>query len=136
MFLAVVLTSVVMFMVGAAWYMGLFAKPWGEMFGFDKLSKAEQAKQRKEMGPWMGLQVVVTVLMAWGLATLIRATPDLSPYLVAFWLWLGIVVPTQVSAVIFGGVDAKWIPRRIAIMTGEALVRLLVAAWVLSMFSL
>ena len=41
-YMAVLVAAVVMFAIGALWYMVLFAKQWGEMFGFDKLSKKEQ----------------------------------------------------------------------------------------------
>jgi hypothetical protein len=131
--LAVVVATVAMFAVGAAWYMGLFAKQWGEMFGFDKLSKAKQKEMQKQMGPYYFMQLAVTVLSAIVLAKLIALLPGQSVYAIAFMVWAGFVLPAQVSAVIFGGVDAKWIPRRIGIMASEALVRLMVAAWVISM---
>jgi hypothetical protein len=130
---AVAIATVAMFAVGAVWYMGLFAKQWGEMFGFDKLSKAKQKEMQKEMGPYMGVQAVVTFLSALVLAKLIAMLPGYSVYTVAFLVWAGFVFPTQVSAVIFGGVESKWIPRRIGIMASEALVHLMVAAWVISM---
>jgi hypothetical protein len=46
-------------------------------------------------------------------------------------VWLGFVVPAQVSAVIFGGTEGKYVVQKIAIMASEAVVRLMVAAWVL-----
>lgn len=130
---AVVAATVAMFAVGAAWYMGLFAKQWGEMFGFDKLSKAKQQEMQKQMGPFYALQMGVTLLSALMLAKLISLLPGYSVYSIAFLVWAGFVLPAQVSAVIFGGVESKWIPRRIGIMASEALVHLMVAAWVISM---
>jgi hypothetical protein len=121
---AVLLATVAQFVVGAIWYMALFAKPWGEMFGFDKLSKTEQKAMAAKMGPFYGLQIAVTLLTSYVLAHFVAAFPQASAYGIAFWLWLGFVVPTQVSAVIFGGVDPKWIPRRIGIMAFGSL------AWV------
>lgn len=125
---AVLVATVAQFAVGALWYMGLFAKQWGEMFGFDKLSKAKQKEMQAQMGPYYVLQVLVTLVTSYVLAHFIAAYPDTSEYKLAFWLWLGFVVPTQVSAVIFGGVDAKWIPRRIAIMASGSLACLLAAS--------
>lgn len=129
---AVAAATVAMFAVGAVWYMGLFAKQWGEMFGFDKLDKKTQDKMRKQMGPFYGLQLLVTVLSAAVLTKLIVLLPGYSVYALAFLLWLGLVLPTQVSGVIFGGVEPKWIPRRIMIMAGEALAHLFVAAFVIA----
>ena len=118
-FVAVVAATVTMFLVGAIWYMGLFAKQWGEMFGFDKLSKAKQKEMQKQMGPYYIVQLAVTVLSAIVLTKLINMLPGTSVYSIAFMVWAGFVLPSQVSAVIFGGVDSKWIPRRIGIMTNN-----------------
>lgn len=130
----VVVATIAMFIVGALWYMVVFPKQWGEMFDFDKLSKAEQKKMQAQMGPYYLLQLLVTAVTAFVLALFLAFIPEESPYILAFWLWLGFVVPTQVSAVIFGGVDAKWIPRRIGIMAGGSLLPIMVAAFVLELF--
>jgi hypothetical protein len=129
---AVLPATVVQFVVGAVWYMPLFGKLWGEMFGFDKLSKKEQQALQSKMGPFYGLQLFVTLLTSFVLAHFIAAFPEYSAYKLAAWIWLGFVVPTQVSAVVFGGVESKWIPRRLGIMAGGSLACLTAAAWVLS----
>lgn len=132
--MAVLAATLVQFVVGAVWYMVIFPKQWGEMFGFDKLSKEKQKEMQAQMGPYYGLQLLVTALSAYVLVYLTTVLPEASTYAVAFWVWLGFVVPTQVSAVIFGGVDAKWIPRRIGIMASGTLACLLAAAWVITLF--
>lgn len=58
-FWAVIAATVVMFAIGAFWYMVPFGKTWGKIHGFDKLSKKEQERQQKAMGPWYGAQLVV-----------------------------------------------------------------------------
>lgn len=130
----VLLATAVQFAVGAVWYMWLFARPWGTMFGFDKLSKAKQKELQSQMGPYYVLQVLVTLLTSYVLAHFVGTYPDVSIYTLVFWLWLGFVVPTQVSAVLFGGVEPKWIPRRIGIMAGGSLACLLAAATVFTQF--
>lgn len=132
-FWAVVVATVTMFIVGAVWYMAIFAKQWGEMFGFDKLSKKQQKEMQSQMGPFYMIQILVTIFSAFTLAKLIALLPNYSVYSVAVLVWFGFVLPAIVSGVIFGGVEAKWIPRRISIMAGEALVHLLAAAWVISL---
>lgn len=128
---AVLLATLAMFAIGAVWYTLIFAKQWGEMFGFDKLSKKEQDAMRKAMAPQMVLQLVVTALSALALAKLIALAPDYSVYKLAAVVWFGIVTPVIVSSVIFGGVEAKWIKRRISIMSFEALAHLMAAAWII-----
>ncbi|MCA9348898.1 DUF1761 domain-containing protein [Candidatus Saccharibacteria bacterium] len=130
---AVLLATGLMYVIGAIWYMVLFAKQWGEMFGFDKLSKAKQKEMQKQMMPMMLLQLIVTALSAFALAKLIALAPDYSVYKLAVCVWLGFSLPTIVSSVIFGGVEAKWIQRRITIMSTESLAHILAAAWLIGL---
>ena len=46
----------------------------------------------------------------------------------AGFFWIGFIVPTQVSAVIFGGTEKKWIVKKIAVQAGVALLCLEAAA--------
>lgn len=115
-FWAVAVATVAQFVVGGVWYMLFFAKQWGEIHGFDKLSEKQQKVMQAKMGPFYGAQVLVTILTAYILAHFLVALPSENAYKLAFWLWLGFVVPTQVSAVIFGGTEPKWIVRKLAIM--------------------
>lgn len=86
------------------------------------------------MGPTYGAQLVVTIISAFVLAHFIIELPDVAFYELAFWLWLGFVMPAQVSAVLFSRTKNDMKAVQIAIMSGEALVRLLLAAWVISLF--
>ncbi len=132
---AVLAATVAMFGVGAFWYMVPFQRLWGKIHGFDKLSKKEQDELMKGMGATYGVQLLVTFISAFVLVHFITTNPSIEFYKIAFWVWLGFVFPAQVSAVLFGGgVDRKYQVTKVAIMSGEALVRLLVAAWVISLF--
>ena len=132
--IAVLLATVTMFAIGAFWYMVPFGKIWGKIHGFDKLSKKKQDEMQKQMGPWYGLQLVLTVLSAFVLALLISLMPDQSPYAVAALVWLGFVVPTEASSMIFGGAPEGYVWHKIGISTAESLLHLLAAAWVISLF--
>lgn len=131
---AALAATVVMFMIGGFWYAVPFGKFWGKIHGFEKLSKAKQEEMQKAMGPWYGLQLVVTLISAYVLAVLIGLLPEQSPYLVAFLVWLGFVLPTEVSAMIFGGAPDGYVWHKIGISVTEALLHLLAAAWVISLF--
>ena len=130
-YLAVALATIVQFAVGGAWYMSLFAKAWGEIHGFDKLSKAEQKEKQSHMMPYMVAQVVITALTTFVLAKFIIMLPSESVYKLAVLSWIGFVVPTQVAAVMFGGTEPKWIAKKVAIMSAGSLACLLVGSLIL-----
>lgn len=131
---AVLVAAVAMFLVGGFWYMVPFGRAWGEIHGFDKLSKKEQKEMQAKVAPLYGAQMVVTIISAWVLAFFLAALPNTAWYVVAFALWLGFIVPTEVSAVIFGGTEPKWVVSKIAISIGGSLACTLVGAWVISLF--
>ena len=133
--LAVLLAAVGQFAFGALWYTVLFGNLWGKMHGFDKLPKAKQQEMMKDMNVIYGLQFLVTVISVLALAKLIAIVPGYSAYTLAFWLWLGFMVPCNVSAVLFGGTDQKWIASKIAVMCGAHVGYLLVAVYILSLFA-
>ena len=129
---AVVVASVLQFIVGAIWYMPLFGKLWGKIHGFETQTPETQEKMKKGMMPLLAVQFVVTVVTTFVFALLLGGFPaDWNIYGLAFFFWLGFVVPTQVSAVIFGGIQPQWIVPKIAVMAGGSLICLEVAAAVL-----
>ena len=133
-YLAIVLATVAEFAVGAIWYTPIFGKVWGKIHGFDTRSKEEQQKMMKSMGPLLAVQLVVTLVTTVVLAIFIAALPsNWNVYGMAGFFWLGFVVPTQVSAVVFGGTEPKWVVKKIAIMAGASFLCLMVAAAILHM---
>lgn len=132
--LAVIAATAAMFAAGAVWYMAFFSKQWGEIHGFEKLSKKEQKDMQAQMGPYYGAQLGVTFISAWVLALFMGLLPEVEFYQLAFFLWLGFIVPTEVSSVIFGGTETKWITSKITISIGGSLVCTLLGAYVISLF--
>jgi uncharacterized membrane protein len=134
-FLAIVLATAVQFICGGVWYSFLFGKLWGRIHGFDKLSKSVQQKMMSEMGVYYVAQLVVTVITSVVLSVFITNLPSgISPFVMTGLLWLGFVVPAQVSAVIFGGTDKQWIVKKIAVQAGASFACLQLATAVLSAF--
>lgn len=130
--LAVALATIAQFALGAVWYMPLFGNVWRDIHGFDKLTKAQQNQAQKDMMPMLGVQLVVTLMTTLILAKAIVLLPEYSAYTLAVGAWVGFMVPVQISGVIFGGTDPKWITKKIAVMTGGSLVCVLAAAAILS----
>jgi len=127
----VLAATAAMFAVGGFWYSIPFREAWSKIHGFNKLSKAEQDKLMKETGPLYLFQVVFTVISAWALAKLMVLLPGYSPFTLAGLVWFGFVLPAQVSSVLFSRTDKQYKLQQIAIMAGEAILHLEVAAWVL-----
>src|SRR5215213_8329101 len=69
--LAVVIATLLQFVVGAVWYTFIFGKLWGEIHGFHKLPKETQDKMKKEITPYYALQLLVTIISSFVLAILI-----------------------------------------------------------------
>lgn len=128
---AIVVASVLQFICGAVWYT-YFGQVWGKIHGFDKLSKDVQDKMMKSMGPLYAMQFLVTLVTTAVLALFFEALPqDWNVYGMAGFFWLGFVVPTQISGVIFGGTENKWVVKKIAIQAGASFLCLQIAAAVL-----
>ena len=87
----------------------------------------------KSMGPLLGMQFVVTILTTTVLTVLLAGTiSDWSAYAFAGLIWLGFIVPTQISAVLFGGTEPRWVATKITIMAGGSFGCMMIAAAVLS----
>jgi hypothetical protein len=132
--LAVVFASVAMFVAGAIWYMPIFGNLWGKIHDFSIKSKKEQQEAQKQMMPMLALQFLTNIIMAYALAIFIDKMSGTSPYVIAFWSWLGFALTVQISAVVFGGTKPEWISKKIAVMAGEALIRLMLAALIINAF--
>ncbi len=132
--LAVIVATIAMFAVGGLWYMVLFQKQWSKMHDMDKLTDKQLEEMSAKMGPYYGLQLLMTILSAWVLVYVMNLLPDMPPVLIAVLMWAGFVLPMSVSGVIFGGTKSKYILSKILIQSGETLVRLIVAAWGISLF--
>jgi|SRR5579872_5563708 len=130
-YLAILVATVVQFVIGAVWYMPLFGNLWGKIHGFEKVSKEKQKEMGKQMMPLLGVQLVMTLVTTVVLAIFLAYQPTWNAYAMAGFFWIGFVVPTQVSAVLFDGTNPKWVVTKIAIMAGGSLLCLEAAAAIL-----
>lgn len=130
---AIILATFLQFGWGAFWYTALFGKLWGKIHGFDKLSKEVQAEMMKGMGPIYGIQFLVTLVTTIVLAIFITYQPSWNAYAMAGFFWLGFVVPTQTSSVLFGGTEPRWMWKKIAVQAGASLGSLEIATVVLKL---
>lgn len=136
-YVAIVVAVVAQFAFGAFWYTALFGRIWGKIHGFDKLSKAEQDALMKTMGPTYGIQFLATLITTMVLASMLLKMSDapVSPYIIAFFAWLGFSLPALTSSVIFSRTERKYMGSQIAIMCGDTLARIMIATAILTLMS-
>jgi hypothetical protein len=133
-YMAVLVATIVQFIIGFIWYMPLFGKLWGRMHGFDTLSPEAQKEAQSKMMPLLVTQFLVTIVTSTVLAMFMYALKGMwNVYGIAVFAWLGFVLPTQISAVIFGGTKPEWVMKKIAVASLGSLVCLVVAAAIISM---
>ncbi len=122
--ITVLIAAFAQFIVGAIWYMPVFGKMWGEIHGFDKISKEKQKEAQREMMPLLFVQFFLGAMSAWGLAYFMNHTNNNIVTLILY-IWLGFIVPTTASGVIFGGTEKKWVTKKIAIAISGSLLCLI-----------
>lgn len=126
-YLAVLLAAVASMALGFAWYSPyVLGKQWTRERG---ISAENLKKAQKEMGKLYALSFVVALITAYVLSHVMSLSENFFHYpmlstglITAFWMWLGFVMPVQITATIFS--DKKnW--KLFGIDTGYQLVSLL-----------
>lgn len=133
-YIAVLFAAVASMVLGFLWYSPmLFAKPWMKLMGYtaDSMKKAQ-----KEMGKLYALSFVVALITGYVLSHVMTLSMNFFHYdklstglITAFWMWIGFMMPVQLTDAIFG--SKKW--KLFAINTGYQLVSLIVMALVLAL---
>jgi hypothetical protein len=136
---AVIVAAIASIVIGSLWYGKLFMKPWMEMMGFTPESMERMSMTSKKA---YIIQIVASLVMALVLAKLIDIkvvyalinSTDFSALKVGlstgFLVWLGFVVPTSLSIVLWEGKPWKlWF-----INSSNYLVTLLVMGAILSVW--
>src|SRR3989344_266635 len=105
-FLAVLVAAVVSMIVGFVWYSPiLFARPWMKLSGMtkEKIAKTDMTKT-------YGTSFVVAIVTAYVLAHVMGLSMNFYNYsglstglTSAFWMWLGFVMPVQLTSWLFDG---------------------------------
>jgi hypothetical protein len=126
-YLAVLFAAVASMVVGFLWYGPmLFAKPWMKLMGLTPERIKENQKEMTKMYMLSFVVALVTAFVLFHVMTMSRNFYNYAPLVTgltsAFWMWLGFVMPVQLTDVIFGG--KQW--KLFAINTGYQLVALLV----------
>ncbi len=124
--LAVLVATIVSFVIGWAWYSPLlFVKPWMKLRGMD--FDAEMAKGMKMPYGIMAVEFVSTLVVAYFIAEFaawVGAVSVVGGLVLGFWIWLGFYATTMLGSVLWEKVPLKLY----AIGAGRWLVSLLAMA--------
>ena len=133
--IAILIITVASFFVGAAWHGPLFGKLWMKIHHGDKKFTDEEIKKAMD-GMWriMLMEFIATLLMVMTLDFLMRIIPDFSGMHIAFMIWIGFVLPTMGSTIIWGNDSKKWMFAKVAISSSFRLLSLVAAGYVLSIW--
>src|SRR3989338_6056062 len=103
-YLAVLVSAVAGFVIGALWYSVLFGKVWMRLSGMDK--KKIEKERKKGMAKSYAAGFAVLVVMAFVLAHFVdmaEATTVLEGAQAGFWAWLGFVATVMLNKVLWEG---------------------------------
>lgn len=134
----VLVAVVAQFVLGALWYSPLlFGRWWMQIMEKTNLSKSELQKLQKQMLPFYGLQLFLTLLSTFVLVMFVhfmhKGEPSFHAYGVSGWIWLGFIAPTQISAVVWGNTKRAVWGKQIFVMLSYQLVALMVTAYLISL---
>ena len=130
---AILASAIASMVIGSIWYGPLFQKPFIKAMGMDKWSPEKQAAEKKKMGKTYFIQFVASLVMFYVLAYFMDNMNQLSVgggFMVAFWAWIGFVVPVKLGDAIWGGnMTLFWIG------AGNMLITLLAAGAIIGAWS-
>jgi hypothetical protein len=133
-YVAILLAGVASMVVGFLWYSPvLLGNPWMKERG---ITKESLKKMQNEMRKWYGLSFVAALVTAYVLAHVMALSQNYFHYshlqtglTSAFFMWLGFVMPVQLTATIFG--NQNW--KLFGIDTGNQLASILVMGVILGL---
>ncbi len=129
----IVIMTVAGFALGAVWHGPLFGKLWMRIHhGKDSFNAKEMEEATKGMWKLMVTEFVATLLMVISIACLVRAIPSMPGWQIALMVWVGFVLPTMTSTVIWGADVKKYMLTKIAVSSICRLIGLLATGYVLS----
>lgn len=106
--IAVITATVISIVLGFLWYSKvLFGKQWQAEHGW---SDADLKKKQQEMGATYLVMIIGSLLGAYVLAHIVRlsgATTAGAGIVTGFWIWLGFILTTQLSKVLWEGKSWK-----------------------------
>ncbi len=132
-YMLVLVATLAQFVLGALWYSPLlFGKWWMQIMEKENMPMEEMKRMQKEMGPFYALQFFITLFVTFSFANFMVYASNLGIYHTAWWVWIGFMVPLQISSVIWANTKKQFWPKQIFVMCSMQLVGIMLMAWILS----
>ena len=125
-FVAILLAAIASMIIGSIWYGPLFGKMFMHEMGMDGWSSEKQAAMKKSMTATYIWQFVASLVMFFvldGFMVAFQRVTVMSGLHIAFFAWLGFIVPLKLGDSLWGGkMTLFWLG------AGNSLITILVGA--------
>jgi hypothetical protein len=124
----VVIATILQYIISSLWYSVFFGKKWMIINDFDKKTKEEKEEAVKTMGPFYGLQLLITILANFVFGTVylaIKGNMDLFTF--GGYVLLGFIIPPLVEGVIWGNTRKAVWGTQLGIMIFNRFINVLVS---------
>ena len=130
-FLAIIIATIISFALGSVWFSKLFGKAWMKIHHAD-IKKPEEIKMSmKGMWKFMLTEFILTFIINIFLYLItIQSVSVKYAWVTVFLLWLGFILPTTTSTILWGNDDKKYMVKKIAISSLFRLVAMLITVWI------
>lgn len=127
-YIAVIVSAVIMMAIGMLWYGPIMGKKWMKVMGIKK-EDAKKGDMSKSM-IWGAVTALITSYVLASLISMLGAADAMAGATVAFWAWLGFVVTSTASAVIWEGKKKElyWIYASYSLVT-YLIIGAILAVW-------
>ena len=127
-YLAILVSAVLAMVIGSLWYGPIFGKQYMKVMGMDMMTPEMKAAMKKKMWGMYFVQFVLSLVSIYVLAYMGASVK------MAFWVWLGFVMPTIGSGALWSGKSKSMSWSLFFLTAGCNLVTFLAYGWVLSMW--
>lgn len=134
-YLTILACGVLAMILGALWYSPLlFGNIWMRINNMSMPSREDMAKMQREMIPTYIIQFVMSLTLVYVLVHFIKGWTDVSGIEAALWIWLGFVVPTLASSVLWTNESRNDKFSRFAVQAGYNLVLFVAFGYILGVW--
>jgi hypothetical protein len=132
-YMAILGAGIISMIVGSIWYGPLFGKKWMEICGVGEMDEAKRKQMQKEAMPLYGIQFALTLIQAYVLFNIITWTSG-KGIGIAFWMWLGFIVPTVAGGAMWNNNSNKIKWATFLIQAGYQLVIFMIFGYLFSIW--
>ncbi len=127
-FFAIILATIISFGLGSLWFSKLFGKTWMKIHHADP---KEMSMSMKSMWKFFLTEFVLTFIINFFLYIVImQSTSLMFASVTVLLLWLGFILPTITSSVLWGNDNKKYMVKKIALSSVFRLLAMLLSVCV------